>query len=142
MKNTTAEELVSLMFMASRLIREQTAGHGQHCSLSVAQLKILSIVIDDGAPTMKDIANSLLVTSPTATAAINQLVKSGQLERIPDKNDRRIIRLKITTKGKETFKKHYKMITEKVGEVLNKLSLQEKAAFAGIFKKIVNAYKR
>ena len=142
MKNASVEELVSLMFMASRLIREQTVGHGTHCSLSVAQIKVLSIAKDGGTPTMKEIANSLLITSPSATAAINQLVKNGHLERIPDKTDRRVIRLKITAKGKKTFDEHYKIFVAKIAEVLKHLNNQEKAAFAGIFKKIINAYQR
>jgi len=142
MKNASIEELVSLMFMASRLVREQTVGHGTHCSVSIAQIKILSIMKDGGTPTMKEIANSLLITSPSATVAINQLVKNGQLKRIPDKTDRRVIRLKITAKGKKTFNEHYKVFVEKIGEVLKKLNVQERAAFAGIFKKIINAYQR
>lgn len=142
MKNTSIEELVSLMFMAGRLIREQTVGHGNHCSLSLAQLKVLSIVNENEATTMKDVARSLLITSPSATAAINQLVKSGHIERMPDKIDRRIVRLKVTPKGKSAFAEHYKIITEKIGEVLKNLNAQEKTAFAGIFKKIINAYKR
>jgi len=140
--NASVEELVSLMFMAGRLMREQTVGHGTHCTLSIAQIKVLSIAKDGGTPTMKEIANSLLITSPSATVAINQLVKNGHLERISDEKDRRIIRLKITPKGKKTFDDHYKIFIEKIGEVLKKLNNQEKAAFAGIFKKIINAYQR
>lgn len=142
MKNTSIEELISLIFMAGRLFREQTVGHGNHCSLSMAQLKVLSIVSENETTTMKDVANSLLITSPSATAAINQLVKSGHLERIADKNDRRVVRLKITLKGKDAFTEHFKILTEKIGEVLKNLNAQEKNAFAGIFKKIINAYKR
>jgi len=142
MKNVSIEELISLMFMAGRLMREQTVDHGTHCSLSIAQIKILSIAKNGETPTMKEVAHSLLITSPSATAAINQLVKNGYLERISDKSDRRIIRLKITAKGKKTYEDHYKILIEKIAEVLKNLNAQEKAAFAGIFKKIINAYQR
>ena len=142
MKNVSAEELASLMFMAGRLMREQTVGHGAHCSISIAQIKILSIAKDGETPTMKEVAQSLLITSPSATAAINQLVKNGHLERIHDESDRRVIRLKITDKGKKTYDDHYKIFIEKIAEVLKHLNNQEKAAFAGIFKKIIKAYQR
>jgi len=142
MEKIDNKELISLFFTASRLIREKTAGHGTVGCLSIAQLKILSVISERGNPTMKEIADSLFITSPSATSAIDHLVEEGQLKRIPDSEDRRVIRLELTESGKKVFKEGYKQIVAKISEVLDKLDTKEKEFFASIFTKIINCYKK
>lgn len=141
MKDVKVEELISLMFMSGRLIHKQTAGRAKADPRSISQMTILSLISEGGSPTMKDIADSLCITSPSATTAINHLVKAGQLKRVPDKDDRRVIRLEITAKGREIVKKIKKDVVAQISEVLEKLNTQERNAFAGIFRKIINAYQ-
>jgi DNA-binding MarR family transcriptional regulator len=96
MNSPSIEDLISLIFTVTRLVKEKTVMAGKISPLSIVQLKILSVVSKHEAPTMKDIADSLFITSPSATVAINNLVKDGQLERVPDKIDRSFIRLNMT----------------------------------------------
>ena len=73
MENKDLDNLIPLIFTMKRLIREQIAGHGDMVSLM--QLKILSLVLEKGTPTMKEVANSLFITLPSATSAIDRLVR-------------------------------------------------------------------
>lgn len=60
-----------------------------------------------GAPGFKisEISNILNVTSPTITQQINSLEAKGFVERDNDKEDRRVVRIKLTDKGEIVAKK-------------------------------------
>lgn len=136
------ESIISDIFTAGRLIRENTAGHGKIDSPSMGHLKILSIVSEKASLTMKEVADCLYITPPSATAIVDCMVKEGILERVLDENDRRIVRLKITSKGKKIFKEHKKKIFTGMSNVFGILNKKERAEFSYILKKIIKSYKR
>ena len=140
MKDITTKELIPLIFTLNRMVRDQVAGHGRMDALSLVQLKILSIVQEKGAPTMKEIASALFITLPSTTSAIDRLVRDGQLNRIADENDRRVVRLEITDRGRSVYNKHYKDVSQRMDQILMQLSTQEMNDFAGILSKIINSY--
>lgn len=142
MENKNIEELIPLIFTLNRLVREQIAWHWKMDPLSLVQLKILSLILEKGTPTMKEIANSLYITLPSATSAIDRLVKDWQLKRITDENDRRIVRLKIIPKGEEIYNKHHKDIFKRMNEILIELNEKEIMDFTNILTKIINSHKK
>ena len=142
MTNTQIDELTSLMFGVSRMIREQTAGKGGLDAVSLVQIKILAFVLEKKNPTMNEVAKSLLITAPSATSAITSLVKSGQLKRINDSKDRRIVRLNITSKGEKSFAKCRNNAVKIIEKMLEKLDQKEKKAFADTLRKIINSQNK
>ena len=96
--------------------------------------------MEKNAPTMKEIASSLLIALPSATSAINRLAKDGYLKRISDENDRRIVRLEITSKGKEMYDECYKDVLQKMEKILAPLSEKEVTEYASILSKIIASY--
>ncbi len=139
MENTSIQELVPLIFTLNRLIREQISGHGNIDPLSLTQLKILAFILEKGNPTMKEIANSLFITLPSATSAINRLVGDHQLKRIADTRDRRIVRLEITDKGKNIYNKCYKDVLTRMNKLLLQLNIEERKEYARILTKIITS---
>ena len=139
MTNQSKNELISLIFTATRLIKERTVRHGNIDPFSMAQFKVLALVAEKGTPTMKDIADFLYITSPSATAIINRLVKARELERVYDKEDRRIVRLKLTEKGKKSLAEGRKAATARMSKVIESLNEKEKNDLANILAKIINA---
>ncbi len=87
---------------------------------------------------MKEIAESLYITYPSATSIVNRLVKAGELKRIVDSRDRRSVRIQTTQEGKKVYKQWHKKSTEKMSVILEKLTTQEKSDFAAILKKIIS----
>jgi len=142
MEDIKNDEIISLIFKATGLIREQTAGHEKVNPLTIARVKILAIVLEKKNPTMKEIADALFITSPSATSAIDPLVCEGQLKRTSDSEDRRIVRLEITEKGKKIYKEGFKKMKEKMSEVLDKLDDKDKESFAKLLNKIILSYRR
>ncbi len=139
MSEQSENKLISLIFTATRLIREHMTGHGKANPFSMAQLKILAFVAEKGTPTMKEVANFLYITSPSATAITNRLVGAEELERIYGKEDRRIVRLKLTKKGGKTLAEGQKVVIARMGKVIKGLNEKEMEDLAIILTKIINS---
>lgn len=138
MNKQSKNDLISLIFTATRLIRERTAGHGKVDPFSMAQFKVLALVSEKGSPTMKEVADLLYITSPSATAIINRLVKARELERIYDKEDRRIVRLMLTEKGRKSLAERREAVTARMSKVIESLNKKERDDLANILIKIIN----
>ena len=90
---------------------------------------------------MKEIADCLMVTAPSATSLINNLMKDAMVERKEEEEDRRIVRITITKKGNEYLKKEMAAVTNKIRKNLEALTSKEQEQLAKILEKIVNHLK-
>jgi DNA-binding MarR family transcriptional regulator len=137
-KQTTIEELVSLVFTMGRLMRDKMhkrTDNGQ-CN-SLLEFEILRYVEEGGQPHMRDIARNFHVTPPAATLMIDGLVKAKLIKRILDANDRRSVRVSLTPHGKKTLGRG---MTKKVNEIkktFGVLTPAERLHFTVILKKII-----
>ena len=139
---TTLEKLVSMIFTTSRLIRERSGNQEKIDPFSILQLETLRYVDEKENPSMREIADYLCITAPSATSLINTLVKSKRLLRIHGKADRRLVRLAITPKGKEALVIGFKKITKRMQTILSNLDEKEKADLIMILGKLSQAYSK
>ena len=139
--NKTIEQIISLFFTTSRLIYKQSKGKNRPDFFSFLQLEALGYVKDNKKPLMKEVAGFLSITSPSATSLINRLVKLGMLERCFDKNDRRAIRLSLTSKGQKALSKEFKKVSAQMRKTLMELSSKEQKNLVEIFQKFQKVYK-
>jgi DNA-binding MarR family transcriptional regulator len=68
--------------------------------VSLAQYYTLHLIKADSCVRMRDIRDNLCVSAPYATSIIDKLVKNGFIERYRGKDDRRVVRVQLTEKGK------------------------------------------
>ena len=142
MPTTNLEKLVSMIFTTSRLIRERSGNQEKIDPFSILQLETLRYVDEKENPSMREIADYLCITAPSATSLINTLVKSKRLLRIHGKADRRLVRLAITPKGKEALVIGFKKITKRMQTILSNLDEKEKADLIMILGKLSQAYSK
>ena len=140
--STTLEKLVSMIFTTSRLIRERSGNQEKIDPFSILQLETLRYVDEKENPSMREIADYLCITAPSATSLINTLVKSKRLLRIHGKADRRLVRLAITPKGKEALVIGFKKIRKRMQTILSNLDEKEKADLIMILGKLSQAYSK
>ena len=141
-KESEINRIVSLIFTTSRLIRERSKGKDHPDPISFLRLETLRYVADHKNPTMREIALYLCITPPSTTSLIDDLVKSKMLERVFDKNDRRIVRLSVTEKGRETIRKGFGQIAKRFKKVLLKLSADDRENLVMILEKLSQAYSK
>jgi DNA-binding MarR family transcriptional regulator len=130
-------QIISLIFTMRQLIQEQTVpkkGKG----FSFLQFNTLRY-IKERRPLMKDLADYLMITPPSATSIIDTLTESGAVDRMRDPEDRRIVRIVITRKGEEQLKKFTNKMVEKMRKNLKSLTQQEQQSLSDILSKIIKA---
>ena len=74
---------------------------------------------------MSAVAKLLSITVGTLTIAVNNLVKKGYIDRVRSKEDRRVVLVSLTEKGKKAYQHHKRFHEEMVQSLLKGLSDQE-----------------
>jgi len=88
-------------------------------NLSPVSYFVLHILCHYEMLSMSEIGNKLLMPKPHVTAQIDKLIAENMVERLLDPNDRRIINIKLTEKGKEDLK----MISHEMSQEMRQLIL-------------------
>jgi len=136
MTSKVTKDLICSIFNAGQVLREKARVESNLTDCSFLHLHTLHYVAENGAANMKEIANFLHITPPSATSVINSLVKRGFIVRVGDEVDRRAIKLQITKTGGELLKNSFARMMGLVKNNVNKLSEAEKKVFLSILNKI------
>ncbi|WP_042348393.1 MarR family transcriptional regulator [Bacillus massiliigorillae] len=70
-------------------------------SLNINQFKVLFIIDNSGSQTVSKLASALSISAAAVTGITDQLLSEGFVEKERCDNDRRIVNITITEKGKE-----------------------------------------
>lgn len=111
----------------SRSLRQQLRHECEEPRVTMPQMRVLHMA-SEGHPTLTDVAHSLRVTRPTATRLVDGLVQRGWIERRPDPEDRRRIRLYVTEAGLDVQRRVEAFIHRAVAERLDRLADEDVAA--------------
>jgi DNA-binding MarR family transcriptional regulator len=71
--------------------------------MQAAQYKVLWILTREGILPMSELGKHLSISRPYITTLVDQLIRDGYVERIPDIWDRRVINICITPSGKKNL---------------------------------------
>ncbi len=136
MSNQLTNDLITLIFNAGQIMREKAREKTNFKDCSFLHIQTLHFIKNQAGSAMKDIANYLHITPPSATSLVNLLITKGFVQRVTSETDRRTIRLQITKAGLELLKNNLQRVTSIVEKGINKLSDQEKKNFIIILNKI------
>ena len=136
MKQDKLGNLISLFFSTSQIIRGRLHRYGKIDPFSHLQLETLQFIEKRKSCNMKEVAEYLHISAPSATSLVNNLVKFGWLKRVHDKQDRRVVNLVITDKGKKMVSDGSAHTNECMREILSALNNKEISDFAKILYKL------
>ena len=74
---------------------------------------------------MTTVARQLSVTTGTLTISVNGLVKKGYVERIRSEEDRRVVLISLTEKGRKAYKRHQQFHQEMIDAIISDLNEKE-----------------
>jgi DNA-binding MarR family transcriptional regulator len=100
-----------------------------------------SSIYPDGNISMGEFSNALSVPLSTATRTADWLVDNGFITRLQDPEDRRIVRIKLTETGKETYKEIDGYIRLRIKQVLSSLTAEEQAILMTLVRKVVTGLR-
>lgn len=87
-----------------------------------------------------ELSNILNVASPTITQQVNSLERRGFVERNVDKEDRRAVRIKVTEKGEEVFKKASEEFEASINGLVEYLGSDQSEQLANLLSKTFNYF--
>ncbi len=131
-----SEKLSKLMPDIARCTIRREAGELSNGNITMPQFLILNIIFEESELRMTDIAHVLGVTTPASTGIVGRLVKSGYAQRVYDANDRRIIKIRLTPKGKELVQRINKQKKQSIIEVFGKIPSEDRESFLKILNRI------
>jgi DNA-binding MarR family transcriptional regulator len=91
--------------------------------------------------TMGELSNALSVPLSTATRVVSILVDEGHLQRFPDPDDRRVVRVSFTDGGSTLYKFIDGRISERVRMIASHLTEVELADLLRLLNKVAVAVK-
>lgn len=131
-------ESAALLLDILREMRVKSRIAGRALGLGRAQQGVLQVLIRNDGVDMKTLAERLEVSQPSATVAVDPLVKKGLVERSPDSNDGRVTRVFLTSKAKGLARRLRDAQLEAAGELLGTLNADDKIELAKLLKKILD----
>ena len=134
-----AERLNSLLvqlFNDILHIEEKVLKSSEIKYLSITEIHTIDAIGTQGNRTMGEIAHDLRITVGTLTSAINRLIKKGYAERSRTEEDRRVVLVSLTEKGKHAYKIHADFHKEMVQATLNSYNDEEQEVLCDVIEKI------
>ena len=132
----TNEKLLSSIFSIGRLIREKILESKSLADFTHLEIEILKFLHGKKNTTMKEISDYLRIKPSSATPVIDSLVKKGNLKRVKNSTDRRMLYITMTAKGNRNLQNKCKNIHKTIKNVFSPLSEKDKKELIKIFNKI------
>ncbi len=139
--NRIVNELLVKLFNDILEIEEATLRNGPLSDLSITELHTIEAIGMYKEKTMSDVAQTLEITVGTLTTAINKLIKKEYVvrKRIPE--DRRVVLISLTKKGKLAYRLHEKFHKDMIEETVFQLTDDEKKILISSLERINKFFK-
>lgn len=119
------------------VIEENTLRSSQFNDCSIKEVHTIDIIGKSRLVTPSDIAKELMVTLGTVTTALNKLESKGYIIRTRSQEDRRVVYLSLTKKGRVIYHLHKKFHRVMIDQILEGMTAEE---LAGLERGLVNLH--
>ena len=126
--NQMADELYLLLpLFRKKLFKHKKMLH--HNRMPHSYYHILKVLKKLGPLPISEISRRVYISKSNMTSLIDKLVENGLAERIPDKNDRRVIKIALTNKGNELLNEWRVHSNQEIKNRLSSLSDEDLEKF-------------
>ena len=137
-----AEELSVVVPMLHREIVRSQARAVKTGDITFTQMVVLHLLKERGVCSMTEIAKMFSITSSGATGIVDRMVRAAFLKRVAIPQDRRVINIKLTLKGKKVINALMKQRKKMIVESFRSISAKEREAYLNTIKKIYGILRR
>lgn len=135
-----AQRVIELMFSVSRLMKTKMAAMARTDHVNWVQIHALCMIQERKGITMKELANMLMVTAPTATSFVNRLVRDSLVTRQADPKNRTLVRLHISKKGKQLMQSKIRQRQMLIRKVISILPSKDQRELVRILENLLHSY--
>jgi DNA-binding MarR family transcriptional regulator len=129
-KAELVEEVIQLQRQLNRALRQGESDVWMEISLTVAQLKSLFFISNEGSTNFTKLAEALRVTSSNVTGIVDRLVGQGLVSRRENPENRRMSVLQSTEKGEALLTSLRERTIGQLSELLSCLSEEQLSTLA------------
>ncbi len=133
-----AEELENIFTTSLRTFQVKNHGKLDGLDITFPQLLVLRILSVRSGQQMRNLANQLGLGLPTTTGIVDRLVRAGLVERCRDLEDKRVVRINMTTKGTSLLETATRKRQKEVASILVKMEEGEGEEFLRLLKKFMH----
>jgi len=112
----------NLIYLHPLLSKSLTRSIRAKTNLNPGSLYILGMLSKHGLLSMSEIGCKLSMPKPHVTGQVDKLITEEMVERLFDPNDRRIVNIRMTEKGKEDFKAIKLEVSQDMRQRIEKLN--------------------
>ena len=138
-KSKLIGEIIQLQRQVNRALRRDEPDVLMELSLTIAQLKSLFFISNDGSTNFRKLAQALRVTPSNVTGIVDRLVEQGLVSRQENPEDRRMLLLKPTDKGEALLTSLRESRIGQLSKALSRLSEEQLSTLAQGFRFLVDA---
>lgn len=139
--NDALNEILVELFKDINEIEEKAIRTGQYKNMTSNDMHVIEAIGMGSAKNMSAVAKVLNVTTGTLTISVNALVKKGYVERVRSEEDRRVVLVSLTQKGRKAYAHHQKFHAEMIEVIVEKLSEEEKEVLEKSLSKLAKFFK-
>lgn len=125
--NHMLNEVLVRLFRNINVIEERAICTGDYKDVTANDMHVIEAIDMEEARNMTSVARSLGVTTGTLTIAVNSLVKKGYVERVRSEEDRRVVLVSLSEKGKKAYLHHQQFHEQMIEAIVEELSEEEQA---------------
>jgi DNA-binding MarR family transcriptional regulator len=132
-----AEQLLRLTRRVHRIQKR----HLEQCGLGItpAQSRLLRTLVHySSPPRMADLAERLEVVPRAVTTLVDGLEASGQVRRVPDPTNRRVIRIELTDDGRQALRELRNARRTAAEDILAPLTGEQRELLTGLLSALVD----
>lgn len=129
-------ELLVNLFNDILQIEQNALQSGDFKDLSVTEIHTIEAIGMYEPRSMSEVAGDLGITVGTLTTAINKLIKKGYVERKRIEEDRRVVLIQLTKRGKLAYRIHEKFHSDMIKATIGGLSKEEEEVLTNSLEKL------
>jgi DNA-binding MarR family transcriptional regulator len=105
-------------------------------AVNMSQLKAMTAFSEDSLLSMGELCKMANVKMPSMTEVVDRFEKEGILERIRGEEDRRVVKVKMTAKGKKMHQDVLKKRADELTKWFGVLTTEERTSLVGSLKNV------
>lgn len=139
---STLNELLVKLFRNINVIEERAIRTGEYRDVTANDMHVIEAIGTEEAKNMTSVARSLDVTTGTLTIAVNNLVKKGYVNRVRSEEDRRVVLISLSEKGKRAYLHHRQFHDRMINVVVEELTEEEQQVLEKALNKLNQFFKK
>ncbi|MDE6213769.1 MAG: MarR family transcriptional regulator [Lachnospiraceae bacterium] len=137
----TLNEVLVKLFRDINTLEERAMRTEEYRDVTTNDMHVMEAIGPEGAKNMTRVAKELEVTTGTLTISVNSLVKKGYVDRSRSEEDRRVVLISLSAKGKKAYLHHRRFHEEMISAILTELSEEEQRVLEQALFKLTRFFR-